>query len=105
MALELTGIVETQLLRKKASHPVLFKLPTICALYKRILTCIERIRLIKYLDFLTQKRPERIALWNGQKLPTITIVEAAKALIIDMWIFSTRSTASYNDDGRHWGQR
>lgn len=47
----------------------------------------ERLRYAKYLALLNNVDPEYVVLWNGNKLPNITVAMAAKALGINQFYY------------------
>lgn len=75
-----------QLLRKKADNPI-WDHALLSRVYSLVLMCIERLRYAKCLAVLSEKRPDYVVVWNGRKLPNITIVMAAKTLGIKLFYF------------------
>lgn len=86
LAVDFSHVLEEQLERKQASNEV-WKNSVLVFLYSVILLSIERLRYAKFLALLTEKKPEHIIIWNGRKLPNVTIAMAAKSLGIKMFYF------------------
>ena len=85
--ISLDDIISRQIFRKAVSLPHLFKYEWVKTIYRTFLLINERCRLMKYLALLERKKPNKVALWNGQKLPNATIVKAAQFLSIDIVYF------------------
>lgn len=79
-------IRQEQLKRKKAYNSI-WNNPALSFFYSLVLMCIERLRYMKTLAVLTEKKPDYVVLWNGRKLPNMTIVMAAKQLGIKLFYF------------------
>jgi len=79
-------ILNEQLQRKQAYNKI-WNNPLLASLYSITLTFLERLRYAKYLAILKQKKPTHLVIWNGQKLPNITVVKAAKSLNINIFYF------------------
>lgn len=87
LAFSTKTLVADQLVRKQASNPQLFKFNIVKTIYTCLISFIEKLRYMKYLALLSSNRPRNIALWNGQKLPNITVVKAAQNLNISIIYF------------------
>lgn len=79
-------ILDEQLARKRAYNQI-WNNPVLKCLYSVTLLTIERLRYAKYLAILKQKNPTHIVIWNGRKLPNVTVVKAAKSLDINIFYF------------------
>lgn len=73
------GIIATQLKRKQAKHAIWHSYLLILA-YSLLINVVERCRYAKYLALLTQEKATHLVIWNGHKLPNITVVKAAEKL-------------------------
>ncbi|WP_418357755.1 capsular biosynthesis protein [Shewanella basaltis] len=80
------SIVKSQLIRKRARSPI-WGNPIVSAMYGFVLVFFERLRYAKYLALLNEVKPEFIVMWNGNKLPNITVAMAAKALCINQFYY------------------
>ncbi len=75
---DVAGVVRTQLLRRSKKYPKLAKWKFIVKLYGWVVAFKERNRYAKYCALIDDLKPESVGLWNGKKLPTETIVLAAR---------------------------
>ncbi len=71
-------IIAEQLLRKQARNK-LWKNPLIIKSYSALMYLVERCRFAKYYDLLQSESPQALVIWNGNKLPNVTVCMAAKA--------------------------
>ena len=81
------SVVATQLLRRANKYPRLAGHRWLAALYAPIVSIKEKLRYARYHALFAKRRPESIGLWNGKKLPTVTIVAVAKDLGVPVWYF------------------
>ncbi|BDX03685.1 hypothetical protein MACH16_24330 [Marinomonas pontica] len=82
----LDSVIEKQVIRKKAQSTIWhFKL--IEKAYSFIVKVQEKLRFAKYIAVLKEYKPNSVIVWNGKKLPNITVVLAAKHLNIDVFYF------------------
>ncbi|MGI2171031.1 capsular biosynthesis protein [Shewanella sp. MF05960] len=80
------GVVKSQLIRKRARSPI-WANAAVSAAYRFLLVLIERLRYAKYLALLNEVKPECIVIWNGNKLPNITVAMVAKSLGIKQFYY------------------
>ncbi|WP_417538178.1 hypothetical protein [Marinomonas sp.] len=83
---DFSGVLEQQTKRKKAYHPI-WKNTLLMSLYRRVQLGVERLRYAKFLSVLSVKKPSHVVIWNGRKLPNVTIAMAAKSLGIKVFYF------------------
>ncbi|WP_197465374.1 capsular polysaccharide export protein, LipB/KpsS family [Marinomonas sp. TW1] len=83
----LKQVVQQQLERKQAYGTKVWQNTFVINIYKTILLVSERFRFAKYLALLTKIKPEYLVVWNGKKLPNVTVVMAAKTLGIKVFYF------------------
>ena len=79
-------IIATQIKRKQAKHAIWHSYLLILPYYL-LLNFVERCRYAKYLALLTREKPTHLVIWNGHKLPNITVVKAAKKLEINVFYY------------------
>ncbi|WP_394182417.1 hypothetical protein [Marinomonas posidonica] len=84
--MNLKPIIKEQIERKQACNRI-WQSPLLMYFYTRMQLTIERLKYAKYLALLTHKKPEYLVIWNGKKLPNVTVVMAAKALGIKVFYF------------------
>ncbi len=82
-----TSVVDKQLEIKISKRPFLKSWPLIMSIYRAKTALVERLRYLKYLHLLEKRKPSKIAIWNGNKLPNETVVAAAKQLGIGVFYF------------------
>jgi len=80
-------VVRTQLRRRAKKYPRLNGVPWLAYAYGALINFKERRRYTKYVALFTDMQPEAVGLWNGKKLPTETIVLAARACGIPVHFF------------------
>lgn len=71
-------LLESHLIRQKINYPLLSKTPFIWKLYCLLAKTTERARFNHYYHIFMKLECETVAIWNGQKQPYLTMVEAAK---------------------------
>ncbi len=79
-------IVATQLKRKQAKSRV-WQSKLVGQAYSVLLNMVECCRYAKYLSLFEQRKPTHLVIWNGNKLPNITVVKAAKKLGITVFYY------------------
>ncbi|MGS0536670.1 capsular polysaccharide export protein, LipB/KpsS family [Pseudoalteromonas sp. SaAl2] len=79
-------IVATQVKRKRAKNSI-WQNPLLTKVYSVLLNMIECCRYAKYLSLFEERKPTHLVIWNGNKLPNITVVKAAKRLGIKVFYF------------------
>lgn len=87
LAYDCSGVVATQLVRRGNKYPKLARQKWLAALYSPIVSFKEKLRYARYHALLTRLHPASVALWNGKKLPTVTIVAVAQDLGVPVWYF------------------
>ncbi|MDO6460452.1 hypothetical protein Q4485_07085 [Granulosicoccaceae sp. 1_MG-2023] len=80
-------VVATQLRRRANKYPRLAGQRWLTALYGALVAFKEKRRYARYHALLTRLRPASLGLWNGKKLPTVTIVAVARDLGVPVWFF------------------
>lgn len=83
---DFNDVVKAQLKRKQARN-IIWNSYIIKKGYTLSLILFERLRYAKYLALLNNVDPEYVVLWNGNKLPNITVAMAAKALGINQFYY------------------
>lgn len=86
LSFDFSYIIQEQLRRKQAANPI-WNNVGLSSFYTAILTGIERLRYAKSLAVLTEKKPDTVVIWNGRKLPNVTVDMAAKSLGIKVFYF------------------
>jgi capsular polysaccharide export protein len=76
-------IIATQIKRKQAKNNM-WKNHLLNMGYTFLLNIIECCRYAKYLALFDQQKPTHLVIWNGNKLPNVTVVKAAKRLGINV---------------------
>ena len=76
-------VIATQLKRKQAKH-VIWCSYLLRLVYSFLIKIVERCRYAKYLALLTKEQATHLVIWNGHKLPNITVVKAAEKLGISV---------------------
>ncbi|MBD57940.1 capsular polysaccharide export protein, LipB/KpsS family [Pseudoalteromonas sp. SYSU M81236] len=79
-------VIANQLLRKQARNS-LWSNAVIIKVYTMFMLCVERCRFAKYYDLLKSESPEALVIWNGNKLPNITVCMAAKQLGLTTYFY------------------
>ncbi|TGE84510.1 capsular biosynthesis protein [Pseudoalteromonas sp. KS88] len=79
-------IIATQIKRKQAKNSM-WNSHIFTMLYAFFLNIIECCRYAKYLALFEQQKPTHLVIWNGNKLPNVTVVKAAKRLGINVFYY------------------
>lgn len=85
-AADFSHIMQEQLKRKRAVNSI-WNSASLSYLYTTVLTGIERLRYAKAIAVLIDKKPDTVVIWNGRKLPNVTVDMAAKSLGINVFYF------------------
>ncbi|MCB1755530.1 MAG: hypothetical protein KDJ38_08405, partial [Gammaproteobacteria bacterium] len=97
-----SAVVSQQLERRRKKFPRLLTTPIVAALYARIIGFKERCRYAKYIALFKDESPDYVGLWNGKKMPGVTIARAAKDLSIAVFYFENGllpGTCTLDDKG------
>jgi len=81
------SIVDNHLSRRSVKYPSLLNKGWFRFLFSNTINLCERYRYASYISLFLLIKPDKIAVWNGLKLPYETIVAAAKALNIPVIYF------------------
>jgi capsular polysaccharide export protein len=76
-AVDFSYVLASQLRRKRARNNV-WNNAIVSAVYSAVMVLVERLRYAKYLALFDEKKPEYLVIWNGNKLPNMTVAMAAK---------------------------
>ena len=79
-------IIATQIKRKQAKNSM-WNSHIFTMLYAFFLNIIECCRYAKYLALFEQQKATHLVIWNGNKLPNVTVVKAAKRLGINVFYY------------------
>ncbi|CAM4005190.1 MULTISPECIES: capsular polysaccharide export protein, LipB/KpsS family [Pseudoalteromonas] len=77
------SVIATQLKRKQAKHAIWHNYLLILV-YSFLMNVVERCRYAKYLALFKKEQATHLVIWNGHKLPNVTVVNAAKKLGISV---------------------
>jgi len=101
LSVDFSHIMQEQLKRKRAVNSM-WNNAGLSYLYKVFLTCVERLS----IAVLTEKKPDTVVIWNGRKLPNVTVDMAAKSLGINVFYFENGllpQTVSLDPKGVNYG--
>lgn len=84
--IDFSKIIAEQLLRKQARNS-LWNNSLIIKSYSALMLLVERCRFAKYYDLLKSESPQALVIWNGNKLPNVTVCMAAKALGVTTYYY------------------
>ena len=76
-------VIATQLKRKQVKHAI-WRSYLLILVYSFLIKIVERCRYAKYLTLLTKEQATHLVIWNGHKLPNITVVKVAEKLGISV---------------------
>lgn len=79
-------IVAKQVKRKRAKNNI-WQNSLLTKTYSILLNMVECCRYAKYLSLFQERNPTHLVIWNGNKLPNITVVKAAKRLGIKVFFY------------------
>jgi capsular polysaccharide export protein len=79
-------VIQKQIKRKKAQSEF-WNIRIVEKVYTFVMKVHEKLRYAKYIALLKESKPKNVIIWNGKKLPNITVVMAAEHLKINVFYF------------------
>jgi capsular polysaccharide export protein len=85
-SVDFSHVLACQLTRKRARNRI-WNNTFFSAIYGAGLVFTERLRYAKYLALFKDKKPDYLVIWNGNKLPNITVAMAAKSVGVKQFYY------------------
>lgn len=79
-------ILQKQIKRKRAQSNF-WNIQIVEKIYTSVMRIHEKLRFAKYIALLKEQKAKNVIVWNGKKLPNITVVMAAEHLGINVFYF------------------
>jgi len=84
--IDINALLKPHLIKKQRKFPILSRTP-FWAIYNFLMPTYIKCDIVKYIGLITENNIDVVGTWNGQKLPSSAITEAAKYLKKDIVFF------------------